>query len=71
MAKTKELSRDMRDRIIEHHKGGQGYQKITKEMNLVLSTVGNMIRKYKKYGDKTANLPRNGRLRKISERTSH
>ena len=39
-------------------------------MNLALSTVGNIIRKYKKYGDGTANLPRNGRPRKINERTS-
>ncbi len=53
MAKTKELSRETRDRIIERHKGGQGYRKISKEMNLTLSTVGNIIRKYKKYGDGT------------------
>ena len=39
-------------------------------MNLALSTVGNIIRKYKKYGDGTANFPRNGRQRKINERTS-
>ena len=38
-------------------------------MNLALSTVGN-IRKYKKYGDGTANLPRNGRPRKIIEHAS-
>ena len=69
MAKTKELSRDMRDKIIERHKGGQGYRIISKEMNLALSTVGNIIRKYK-YGDSTANLSRNGRPRKINERTS-
>ena len=69
MAKTKELFRDMWDRIIERHKGGQGYWKISKEMNLALSTVGNIIRKYK-YGDSTANLPRNGRPRKINETTS-
>ena len=56
----------MRDRIIERHKGGQGYRKIGKEMNQALSTVGNIIRKYKKYGDGTANLPRNGRPRKIN-----
>ena len=43
---------------------------LIKEMNLVLSTVGNIIRKYKKYGDGTANLPRNGRPRKINVRTS-
>ena len=39
-------------------------------MNLALSTVGNIIRKYKKYGDCIANLPRNGRPRKMNERTS-
>ena len=39
-------------------------------MNLALSTVGNIIRKYKKYGHDTANLLRNGRPRKINERTS-
>ena len=60
----------MRDRIIERHKRGQGYRKICKEMNLTPSTVGNIIRKYEKYGDGTANLPRNGRPRKINERTS-
>ena len=70
MAKTKELSGDMRDRIIERHKGGKDYQNISKEMNLSLSTVGNIIRKYKKYGDSTANLPRNGKPRKINELTS-
>ena len=69
MVKTKELSRDMQDRIIERHKGGEVYQKISKEMNLARSTVGNIIRNYKKYGDSTTNLPRNGRPRKINERT--
>ena len=68
IAKTKELSRDMQDEMIERHKGGHGYRKICKEMNLC--TVGNIIRKYKKYGDGTANLPRNGRPRKINECTS-
>ena len=45
----------MRDRIIERHQVGQGYRKISKEMNLALSTLGNIIRKYKKYEDSTAN----------------
>ena len=39
-------------------------------MNLAQSTVGNIIRKYKKYGNGTANLPRSGRPRKINEFTS-
>ena len=58
----------MRDRIIERQKEEQGYRKISKEINLALSTVGN-ISKYKKYGDGSANLPRNGRPRRINERT--
>ena len=70
MAKTKGLSRDMRDKIIERLKGGQGYRKISKEMNLAQSTVEKIIRKYKKYGDGTANLPRIGRPRKINDRNS-
>ena len=70
IAKTKELSCDMRDRIIERHKRGQGYRKFCKEMNLPLSIVWNIIRKSKKYGDGSANLLRNGRLIKINERTS-
>ena len=45
-------------------------EKLAKKMNRALSTVENIIRKYKKYGDGTANLPRNGRPRKINERTS-
>ena len=60
----------MRDRIIERHKGGQGYRNISKDINLALSTVGNIIRKYKKCGDGTANFPRNGTPRKINERTT-
>ena len=69
MAKTKELSRDMRDRTIERHKGGgQDYRKISSEMNLALSIVGNIIRMYMEYARCTTNLPRNGRPRKINER---
>ena len=60
----------MGDRIIERLKEEQGYRKISKEMTLALSIVGYIIRKYKKYGDGTANLPRNRRPRKITERTS-
>ncbi len=39
-------------------------------MNLALSIAGNIIRKCKKYGDGTTDLPRNERPRKINERTS-
>ena len=39
-------------------------------MNLALSAVGNIVRKYKKFDDGTANLLRNGRPKKKNERTS-
>ena len=39
-------------------------------MNLALNTVENIIRKYKKYVDGTANFLRNGRPWKINKRTS-
>ena len=61
---------DIRDRIIECHKGGQDYKKNSKEMNLALRTIGNIIRKYKKYAVLTTNLPSNWIPRKINQRTS-
>ena len=42
-------------------------ENLAKKTNLTLSTVGNIIRKYKKYGDGTANLPRNRWQRKINK----
>ena len=70
MVITKELSKDMHNKIIGHHKEGQGYRKISKEMDLQLSTVGNIIRKYKKCGDRISNIPRTGRPRKLNESNS-
>jgi transposase len=70
MAKAKELSKDMRNKIIQRHKEGQGYRKISKEMDLPLNTVGNIIRKYKKFGDGITNIPRTGRPRKLNESNS-
>ena len=68
MAKTKELSKDMCNKIIELHKG-QGYRKISKEMDLPLSTVGN-IRRYKKFGDGISSIPRTSRPRKLNQSNS-
>lgn len=66
MAKTRELSVDLRQKIIDLHKKGKGYRIISKELELSLSTVGNIVRKYKTSNNAVANLPRSGRPRKLT-----
>ena len=65
MGKTKELSKDIRDKIVDLHKAGMGYKKISKQLGEKLTTVGAIIRKWKKH-KVTANLPWSGAPRKIS-----
>ena len=67
MSKTKELSKDVRDKIVDLHKAGMGYKKISKKLGEKLTIVGAIIRKWKKH-KVTANLPRSGVPRKISPR---
>ena len=45
MFKTKELSKDIRDKIIDLHKAGMGYKKISKQLGEKLTTFGEIIRK--------------------------
>ena len=47
MGKTRELSKDIRDKILDLHKAGIGYKKISKQLDEKL-TVGAIIRKWKK-----------------------
>ena len=49
MGKTKELSKDIRDKIVDLHKAGMGYKKISKQLGAKLTTVGAIIRKWKKH----------------------
>ncbi|KAI4889964.1 hypothetical protein NFI96_005605 [Prochilodus magdalenae] len=67
MAETKELSKDTRDKIVDLHKAGKGYGAIAKQLGEKRSTVGAIIRKWKKLNI-TVNLPRTGAPRKISPR---
>ena len=67
MGKTKELSRDIRDKIVDLHKAGMGYKKISKQLGEKLTTFGAIIRKWKKH-KVTTNLPWSGASRKISPR---
>ncbi len=65
MAKTEELSKDVRDKIVDLHKAGMGYKTISKQLCEKVTTAGAIIRKWKKHKI-TVNLPRSGAPCKIS-----
>uniref|UniRef100_A0AAY5L9B7 Transposase Tc1-like domain-containing protein n=1 Tax=Esox lucius TaxID=8010 RepID=A0AAY5L9B7_ESOLU len=67
MAKTKELCKDIRDKIVNLHKAGMGYRTIGKQLGEKATTVGAIIRKWKKF-KMMVNLPRSGAPCKISPR---
>ncbi len=67
MVKTKELSKDDRDKIVDLLKAGMGYKTITKQLGEKMTTVGAIILKWKKHKI-TVNLPRSGVSCKISPR---
>ncbi len=67
MAKTKELCKDVRDKIVDLHKAGMGYKTIAKQLGEKVTTVGAIIHKWKKHKI-TVNLPRSGAPCKISPR---
>ena len=69
MAKTKELSQQLRMVIIDHHNRGMGYRKISDVLKIPISTIRAIIRKWKKHG-LTTDLPRKGRPHKVSERAA-
>ncbi|KAI4904917.1 hypothetical protein NFI96_033159, partial [Prochilodus magdalenae] len=49
MGKTKELSKDVRDKIMDLHKAGMGYKTLSKTLGEKETTVGAIVRKWKKY----------------------
>ena len=51
MAKTRELCKDIRDKIVDLHKAGMGYRTIGKQLGEKATTVGAIIRKWKKFMD--------------------
>ncbi len=67
MVKTKELSKDVRDKIVDLHKADVDYKTIAKQLGEKVTTVGAIIRKWKKHKT-TVNLPRSGAPCKISRR---
>ena len=50
--KTTELSKQVRDKVVEKYRSGLGYKKIS-----IKSTIKSIIKKWKEYGT-TTNLPR-------------
>ena len=65
--KSKELSVDLRDRIVLRNKSGEGYRKNSAALKVPMSTVASIICKWKKFGT-TRTLPRAGRPSKLSDR---
>ena len=49
MAKTSELCKDISDTIVDLHKAGMGYMTIGKQLGEKATTVGAIIRKWKKF----------------------
>ncbi|KAI3375981.1 hypothetical protein L3Q82_016507, partial [Scortum barcoo] len=66
MGKSKELSQDLRSLIVAQHQNGTGYRLISKNLSIPVSTVGAIIRKWKKH-HLIINRPRTGAPRKISD----
>ena len=67
MVKRKELSDDLRSRIVNAHKDGLGYKAISKRFEVHVATVQSIIRKFKTF-NKVENLKRPGRKPKVSAR---
>ncbi len=63
----KELSEDLKKRIVALHKDGVGYKKIAKTLKLSCSAVVKTIQLFHRTGF-TPNRPRHGRIKKLSAR---
>ncbi|KAL0973506.1 hypothetical protein UPYG_G00204950 [Umbra pygmaea] len=65
MAKTRELCKDIRERIVDLYKAGMGNRTIGKQLGEKATNVGAIIREWKKF-KMTVNFPRSGDPCKIS-----
>uniref|UniRef100_H2L4L0 Tc1-like transposase DDE domain-containing protein n=1 Tax=Oryzias latipes TaxID=8090 RepID=H2L4L0_ORYLA len=62
----RELSQDIRNKIIDKHKG-KGYKTISKQLEVPVMTVAHIIQKFQTHGT-VADLPGRGRKRKIDDK---
>ena len=65
--RSKELSIELRDRIVSRHRSGEGYQNFSAVLKYPKNTVASIILKWKKFGT-TRTIPRAGRPAKLSNR---
>ena len=65
--KSRELSEDLRSKIVKKCQQSQGYKSISRDLKVPLSAVRNIIKKFITHGT-VANLPGCGQKRKIEER---
>ena len=64
--KTKELSKQVRGKVVEEYRSRLGYKKISETLNIPRRTIKSIIKKLKEY-DTTTNLPREGRPPKLMD----
>lgn len=69
MGTGKELSIDLKDKVVAFHKAGEGYTAIARRLSMPVPTVKSVIQRWRKRGH-TAKLQRCGRPRKISAKTA-
>lgn len=65
MPRSKEIPEDLRKKVIEAHQSGKGYKLIAGSLDLQISTIRSIVRKWKMFGTVTTR-PRSGRPPKIS-----
>lgn len=63
----KELSKQVRDKVVEKYKSWLGYKKISKSLMIPRSTIKSIIIKWKEHGT-TANLPKKGSPSVLTDR---
>ncbi|XP_036417725.1 uncharacterized protein LOC118801525 [Colossoma macropomum] len=68
MPRSKEISEDLRKKVVEAHQSGKGYKLISKALGLPKTTVRSILCKWKRFGT-VGNRPRSGRPPKISPGT--
>ena len=65
--RPKELTEELRDRIVSRHRSGEGYQNISAELKVPKNTVASTILKWKRFGT-TKTLPIAGQTEKSGEK---
>ena len=68
MGKTQGHSDNVRRKVVELHKSGNGYKKTSKQLKIPISTIMAIIKKFKATGD-VKNQPGSGRVCTLTPRT--